>query len=160
MSRSSPKLEESRTAVAMRRNQDPVAEPGATELVEASAAAPVFIHSSWRTASTWLWARLRRAPTVIAYCEFFHERLRACTIEYLTGNDFAAWNSKHPESAPYFLEFAPLIESDGAVRGYDPSMAIDRFLPAGGPHGALSLSERAYVGGLIENAARLGRFRF
>ena len=152
MSRSSPKLEESRTAVAIRR----VAQRGATELVEASAA-PVFIHSSWRTASTWLWARLRQAPTAIAYCEFFHERLRACTIEYLTSNDFAAWNSKHPESAPYFLEFAPLIESDGAVRGYDPSMAIDRFLPADGPHGVLSLAERAYVEGLIENAARLGK---
>jgi hypothetical protein len=155
MSRPSPKLEESGGAVALRRDPDPVARRGATERVEAGAAAPVFIHSSWRTASTWLWARLRQAPTAIAYCEFFHERLGACTIEDLTANDFANWNSKHPESAPYFLEFARLIESDGAVRGYDPSMAIDRFLPAGGPHGALSLAERAYVEGLIENAARL-----
>jgi hypothetical protein len=157
MSRSSPKLQKSRTAVAMGRNLYSVPQRAATELVEASAAAPVFIHSSWRTASTWLWAKLRQAPKAIAYCEFFHEHLRACTIEYLMGNDFAAWNSKHPESAPYFLEFAPLIESDGAVRGYDPSMAIDRFLPAGGPRGVLSLAERAYVGGLIENASRLGK---
>jgi hypothetical protein len=155
MSRSSPKLEESGGAVVLRRNTNPVAHRGGADLVGDGAAAPVFIHSSWRTASTWLWSRLRQAPTAIAYCEFFHERLTACTIEDLRGNDFATWNSKHPEAAPYFLEFAPLIEPDGAVRGYHPSMAIDRFLPAGGPQGALSLAERAYVEGLIENATRL-----
>lgn len=45
MSRSSSKLEESRTAVAMRRNPDPVAQSGGAELVEASAPAPVFMAS-------------------------------------------------------------------------------------------------------------------
>lgn len=155
MSPSSPKLEESGGAVALRRNSSLVAHRGVTDLFGEGTAAPVFIHSSWRTASTWLWSRLRRAPTAIAYCEFLHERLMSCTIEDLRGNDFANWNSKHPEGAPYFLEFAPLIEPDGAVRGYHPSMAIDQFLPAGGPHGALSLAERGYVEGLIENAARL-----
>lgn len=155
MSRSSPKPEKSGGAVALRQNPNPVARRGSTDLVGDGTAVPVFINSSWRTASTWLWSRLRRAPTAIAYCEFFHERLTACTIEGLRGNDFATWNSKHPEGAPYFLEFALLIEPDGAVRGYHPSMAIERFLPASGPQGALSLAERAYTAGLIENAARL-----
>lgn len=64
-----------------------------------------------------------------------------------------------PRRAPYFLEFAPLLDPDGAVRGYDPSMAIKRFVPSGGPRGELSLVERFYVEGLIENAVRRGRSR-
>jgi hypothetical protein len=94
-------------------------------------AVPVFVQSSWRTASTWMWAKLRRAPTATAYCEIFHERLNACTIPNLKEDHFAKWNSKHPEAAPYFLEFAPLVDASGAVRGFDPSMAIERFIPAG-----------------------------
>ena len=58
-----------------------------------------------------------------------------------------------PGGRPYFLEFAPLVESDGAVRGFDPSMATDRFMPAEGLHGELSLAERSYVEGLIANVA-------
>ena len=115
-------------------------------------AVPVFVQSSWRTASTWLWSKLRRAPTAIAYCEIFHERLKACTVPNLRDDHFAKWNSKHPEAAPYFLEFAPLLDAGGAVRGFDPSMAIERFIPADGIDGALSVAERSYIGGLIENA--------
>ena len=115
-------------------------------------AVPVFVQSSWRTASTWLWSKLRRAPTANAYCEIFHERLKACTIPNLKDDHFAKWNSKHPEAAPYFLEFAPLLDAGGAVRGFEPSMAIERFIPADGIDGALSVAERAYIGGLIENA--------
>ena len=115
-------------------------------------APPVFIHSSWRTASTWLWQKLRQAPTTIAYCEIFHERLSACTIPDLRANDFAKWDSKHPAGAPYFLEYASLIGADGRVRGYEPRMALQAFLPEGGVRGALSPSERAYVEGLIASA--------
>ena len=77
------------------------------------AEAPVFVQSSWRTASTWLWSKLRRAPTANAYCEIFDERLKACTIPNLKDDHFAKWNSKHPEAAPTFLEFAPLVDSNG-----------------------------------------------
>ena len=131
----------------------------------------MFVHSSWRTSSTWLWAKLRQAPTTIAYNEIFHEMLNSLTIDHMRGDDFAKWNSKHPEIAPYFLEFAQLVEPGGVMRGYDRSMAFERFIPQGGLAGSLSAAERAYVGGLIENARRrrnipvltdtrtLGRFR-
>ncbi len=134
-------------------------------------AAPVFIHSSWRASSTWLWAKLRAAPTTIAYCEFFHERLASLTTTYLRENDFSSWASKHPESAPYFLEFAPLVGEDGAVPGYDRRMAFEWFFPRDGLGGALGAAERNCVEGLICSAeARrkipvlsetrtLGRFR-
>jgi hypothetical protein len=95
-----------------------------------------------------------QAPNAIAYCEIFNERLKTCTIQNIRDNDFTRWNSKHPESAPYFLEFAPMVASDGAVKGFDPSKATDRFMPAGGLEGVLSVAERAYIEGLIENAAQ------
>jgi hypothetical protein len=145
-------LEESDGALVFRPRPDTT---GRRSLDRGEArAAPVFIHSSWRTASTWLWSRLRQAPTAIAYYEFFHERLETCTIENLRDNDFARWNSKHPEGAPYFLEFAPLVGPNGAVRGFDASMAIERFMPVEGVRGDLSLAERSYVEGLIESAAQ------
>ena len=122
---------------------------GGRELVE-TPLTPVFIHSSWRTASTWLWSKLR--PTAMAYCEIFHEGLADCTIPNLRGNDFSRWNSKHPKGAPYFLEFASLVGKNGVVRGYDGSMATDLFLPSGGLQGELSAAERVYIDGLVENA--------
>ena len=143
----------------------PVRRPGA------DGAPPVFIHSSWRASSTWLWAKLRAAPTTIAYCEVFHERLASLTTAYLRENDFSRWASKHPEAAPYFLEFAPLVGVDGAVPGYDRRMAVEWFFPRNGLGGALEAAERNYVQGLICSAeARrkipvltdtrtLGRFR-
>ncbi len=116
------------------------------------AAAPVFIHSSWRTGSTWIWEKLRQAPTTIAYCEVFHERLARCDIRELRDADFSKWKSKHPEGAPYFLEFGSLIGSDRAVRGYASRMAVEDFLPRGGVKGDLTEAERAYLAGLIDNA--------
>ncbi len=137
--------------------------PGAMTILEEGrelaegAVAPVFIHSSWRTGSTWLWEKLRQAPTTIAYCEIFHERLAHCDIAEMRDNDFARWNSKHPEGAPYFLEFGPLIGANGAVRGYAPSMAVDDFMPEGGVAGPLTSAEQAYLEGLI--GAALARRR-
>ncbi len=118
----------------------------------AETGAPIFIHSGWRTSSTWLWTKLRQAPTTFAYCEIFHERLETLTIDYLRENDFSRWKSKHPEGAPYFLEFAQLFDGDGTVRGFDRSMATERFIPGEGLAGALSAQERSYVAGLIDYA--------
>ena len=70
--------------------------------------APVFVCSSFRTSSTWLWAKLRAAPNTIAYCEIFNEALATLDIKQASGLSYSTWNSKHPHAAPYFLEFAPL----------------------------------------------------
>ncbi len=138
-------------SVAVRPSPEPVGRRSVVDLHE-TGAPPVFVHSSWRTSSTWLWAKLRQAPTTIAYCEIFHERLEALTIDYLRENDFSRWNSKHPEGAPYFLEFAQIFDGDGAVRGFDRSMATERFIPQNGLAGLLGAAERAYVEGLIDCA--------
>ncbi|MBV8337057.1 MAG: hypothetical protein JO358_16800, partial [Alphaproteobacteria bacterium] len=33
---------------------------------------PVFIHSSWRTSSTWVWLKFRQLPVTLSYYEPFH----------------------------------------------------------------------------------------
>src|SRR5208337_1417256 len=43
-------------------------------------------------------------------------------------------------------------DGDGAVRGFDRSMATERFIPGEGLAGALSAQERSYVAGLIDYA--------
>ena len=55
---------------------------------------------------------------------------------------FAKWNS-NPESAPYFPEFALLIDRNGAMPGFDRSMAYERFIPNGRPRRRESLCRRA-----------------
>lgn len=104
-----------------------------------------------------MWSRFRRDPDVWAYCEIFHEALAALTSERAADFRYGAWNSGHPASAPYFLEFLPLLDPQGGISSYDPSMAFARFIPNGGLSGALSEAERAYVDALIVNAHRQGR---
>ncbi|WP_210255869.1 hypothetical protein [Rhizobium sp. SG570] len=121
--------------------------------------APIFIHSSFRTSSTWLWGRFRRLPEAWAYCEIFHEALKSMTVDQARGMNYrdGVWNSRHPPSAPYFFEFVPLFEAEGGIATYDSSMAYERFIPEAGLDGILSASERAHIDALVENANSLGR---
>lgn len=119
---------------------------------------PVFLHSSFRTCSTWLWIRFRDNPRTLAFNEYFNEMLADLTLEVATRHGSGSWSSGHPETAPYFLEFAPLIRAEGkGVRHFEPAMAIGRLIPDGGVRGALSAVERRYVGSLIAHAEGLGR---
>ncbi len=118
---------------------------------------PVFVHSSFRTASTWVWSKFRSDPRCLAYCEIFHEQLASCTGSEIAALHDGGWNSHHPSAAPYFLEFLPLIEPEGGVKLYGAEMAFERFLPAGGTSGTLSNAEVAYVRALIDHAEGCGR---
>ena len=78
----------------------PVEKP--TPLAELSELLPVFIHSSFRTSSTWIWSKIRQLAITTAYYEVFHEDLQSFTpaaIGALVGN---SWPSRHPAVAPYF----------------------------------------------------------
>lgn len=127
-----------------------------TELTDAPRG-PVFVHSSFRTASTWVWSKFRGDPRCLAYCEIFHEQLASCTGPQIAALHDGGWNSHHPSAAPYFLEFLPLLEPEGGVKLYGPEMAFERFLPAGGVAGTLSNAEVAYVRALIDHAEGCGR---
>ncbi len=108
----------------------------------------VFVHSSFRTSSTWFWLALRRAPNVCAYYEVFHTMLADLEPADLQRHRYDSWPSGHPAGDPYFIEYAPLLGEKG-VSGYSEDMAFDRFLPEGGLGGTLSAPEIQYLERLI-----------
>ncbi len=116
-------------------------------------AQPVFVHSSYRTSSTWLWHKLRGAPNTIAYCEIFHEALSSIDVQGARLVPGTHWRTNHPSSAPYFLEYLHLLKPTGGMPGFDAAMAYDRFIPADGVGGHLSCDEERYVRLLIDHAA-------
>jgi hypothetical protein len=109
----------------------------------------VFLHSSFRTGSTWLWTKFRRQPRVIAYYEIFNDSLSNLTPESLRVSSYRIWDSRHPACAPYFLEYLPLLGESGGVKGFEPAMAFARFLPL---DGELSGAERDYLRLLLAQA--------
>ncbi len=113
--------------------------------------APIFVHSSFRTASTWLWTRFRASARTVAYCEIFHEVLATLMVEEIPRISPNTWRSHHPESSPYFVEFFDLLEEKGGARGFSTSMAFETFVPAAGARGDLTTSELNYVATLINN---------
>jgi hypothetical protein len=119
--------------------------------------APIFIHSSFRTSSTWIWSKFRADPAVTAYYECFHERLQFISATEIKEWDPSVWGSGHPDIEPYFLEYLPLLRKEGGVAGFDQSMAFEQFFPAHGYNGSLSRAEKAYIKRLIARAARLRR---
>ncbi|CAN1722400.1 protein of unknown function [Hyphomicrobium sp. 1Nfss2.1] len=115
----------------------------------------VFVHSSFRTSSTWFWLALRRSPNVCAYYEVFHTMLADLEPGDLQRHRYDSWPSGHPAGDPYFVEYAPLL-GDKGVSGYFEDMAFDRFIPEGGLAGALSVPEIQYLGRLIAVARDAG----
>jgi cellobiose-specific phosphotransferase system component IIA len=118
---------------------------------------PVFVHSGFRTGSTWLWNKFRQIPGVVAYYEFFHESLEKLCIVDINENCPQKWISHHPAISPYFLEFLPLITCDSGVKYYDNCMAFEWFVPTGGIDNDLSSQELNYVRNLIDSALVRGR---
>lgn len=86
-----------------------------------------FIHSSFRTSSTWFWLAFRNVGSVRAYYEVFHEALSQIDAEGIAERRPDNWESHHPASKPYFLEFSPLLKPSGGVAGYSEEMAFQSF---------------------------------
>jgi hypothetical protein len=116
-----------------------------------ASARPVFLHTGWRTAGTWLWSRFREMPGVEAYYEPLHEVLERISPTRVRSFSWDQWASGHPVlTRPYFYEFAPLLRSGrGGVEGYRAEFAItDFFADALTPLPDL----RAYVASLLDFA--------
>jgi hypothetical protein len=113
----------------------------------------IFLHSGWRTGSTYVWNRFRQDPRTLAYYEPLHELLghpgRGLT-EFRSNPE----TSHHPAlDAPYFAEYQPLID-DGRIGLFDPAFAYRRFF--------LSATDREpglerYLRALIDPAEACGR---
>jgi hypothetical protein len=118
----------------------------------------IFLHSGFRTSSTWLWKHFRANDAFRAYYEFFHENLAWLKLESAIGIRSDQWRSRHPVAAPYFLEFIPLIRPEGGVKGFVKERALgSNFFAGGNGAGGLVAGEDSYVGGLIDDAQRAGR---
>jgi len=113
---------------------------------------PVFLHSSFRTSSTWLWLAFRRVPEVLAYYEFFSEALNTLTPQAAISVDASVWRSRHPQSSPYFMEYLPLLNPEGGCAKYEKDFSFNSFIPLGGFNSSLTSSEHGYVKSLIDNA--------
>jgi hypothetical protein len=111
---------------------------------------PIFLHSLWRTGSTYVWSRFRAADQTRCFYEPLHDGLARLTVDRIgRGAAEMAQQNNHPRLAqPYFAEFAPLIAGRG-VRGYQRRFAYNRF--AMETHEADAPLE-AYVAGLIGEA--------
>jgi hypothetical protein len=88
----------------------------------------VYLHTSWRTAGTWIWHQFRANPATMAFYEPLHEELAALSLDGIADTNTDSWESGHPATAPYFLEYAPLLQrSRRGVTGFDRKFAYDRF---------------------------------
>ena len=88
---------------------------------------PIFIHASWRSASTYVWSKFRHHPDAYAYFEPLNEHLTTATQEFIDG--FRPWSFAHhpPLSAPYLEEFRPLIRPTGGVPGFPSRLSYGHY---------------------------------
>jgi hypothetical protein len=117
---------------------------------EAGSAAAIFLHAGWRSCGTWLWERLRDSQTVHAFYEPLHEDLTRLDRVAISGFSPDSWGSGHGPGAPYFAEFAGLLQQNGrGVAGYAQRFAFDNFFTAA-DHSDPELE--AYIANLLRHA--------
>lgn len=117
---------------------------------------PVFLHTGWRTAGTWVWSAFRRADGAMGFYEPLNQSLASLTLRTLPAMRPAVSRSRHPdEQRPYFEEFAPLFSSRApGVAGYRPDFAYETFfMQAEDEFPEL----RAYIDSLVQLARSGGK---
>ncbi len=112
----------------------------------------IFLHSGWRTGSTYVWSKFREAPGTLAFYEPFHELLGTHAGRILTFRSDPETSHHPPLAQPYFAEYLPLIDGDG-VRHFEAGFSYRRFFLD--PEDSDPGLER-YVGQLVELGAESG----
>jgi hypothetical protein len=111
-------------------------------------ARPIFLHSGFRSGSTWFWHRFREARGTLAYYEPFHELLTSLTVEALPRYGADQWASGHPGlSAPYFSEYRALLRPEGGVPLYLPRFAAAAYYETGA-----EAAQARYIRSLVDHA--------
>lgn len=89
---------------------------------------PIFLHSGFRSGSTWFWHRFRECDSVHGFCEPFNVKLAFLRAEEIADNRPDAWPSGHPLSIrPYFAEYEPLLAPGGGVRLFEPRFGVETY---------------------------------
>jgi hypothetical protein len=113
----------------------------------------IFLHSSFRSGSTWFWARFRAASGVCAFYEPFHEQKADLTPLALADDRADGWASGHPDlDAPYNLEYMPLLAPPKGVPFYRRRFAYEDYYATG-----QDPQEKAYIDFLVGHAERSGK---
>jgi len=93
---------------------------------------PVFLHSNWRSSSTYVWAKFRSLPDATCYFEPLNEQLAMATQRDVDA--FVPWAfANHPDlDHPYFEEYRPLLAEGGGVPGFPADLVYGRYRLGGG----------------------------
>jgi hypothetical protein len=93
----------------------------------------VFLHSGFRTGSTWFWNCFRRAANTCAFYEPFHESLAELHPDTLptTIGDGRTHLGHSTVDAPYFEEYRALLRPTGGVAFYEGAMAFEDYFYTG-----------------------------
>ncbi len=110
----------------------------------------IFIHSGFRTSSTWFGFKSRFEKKFLFFYEPYNESLQDISRNDLSGPD--DWNSRHSGGAPYFSEYLPLISPEGVVKKYRIEFAFANFVPVDGLSGKMLSNEIDYIYSLLELA--------
>ena len=143
----------------VRPDRSEASELGAGRPMPSGAPAPrlIFLHSSWRTSSTWFWSKFRPLAETECYYEPFSGSLSTITRDQAAASNYRDWDSAHQPTEPYFREYLPFVEETGGLRLFDPAMPFGWFFPIGGLRGELRPAETRYLAQLIDHARQLGK---
>jgi hypothetical protein len=114
----------------------------------------IFLHSSWRSGSTYVWSKFRQRLDCYCYFEPLNEHLTTLTAEII--RRFVPWSfAPHPPlNAPYLEEFRALMAPAGGIPGFPAHLTFGQYCAAT----ADSLPElELYLADLARVAPRLGR---
>ncbi len=114
----------------------------------------IFLHSSWRSASTYVWSKFHERPDTYCYFEPLNEHLSTLTPEVI--RRFVLWSfANHPAlAAPYLEEFRPLIGPAGGIPSFPAHLTFGQYCASADD----CLPElEAYLADLAALAARLKR---
>jgi len=90
---------------------------------------PLFLHSGFRTGSTWIWQKFREHENTVAFYEPFNEQLRHLALEDIENQKAISWRSRHPQQVgSYFEEYKPYIDSGGGIAGFPADFVEENFL--------------------------------
>jgi hypothetical protein len=120
---------------------------------------PIFIHSLFRTGSTYIWNKFRQNENYYCYYEPFHQLLQHTTvdnIENLMTKDYQSVN--HPSLSKYYLyEYRGLLQNGRpGVTFFKKSFSFDEFC-----HNEENPDLKQYIDHLIMNAGeKIPLFQF
>jgi len=87
----------------------------------------IYLHSTWRCASTYVWAKFRGSPQHYCYFEPLNEHLADVDNAFI--DRFRPWSfAHHPElEKPYLDEFRPLVSPQGGIEGFPAALTFGNF---------------------------------